>query len=88
MMIPKIEPHLNVWEVIRFKLLWEISLQPKPICTKYTFLIFMSMTILFEGSIVLILKPRKKRQRSISSDAMILGKDWLSSQDYFTFSWF
>ena len=46
------------------------------------------MTILFEESIVLILKPRKKRQWSISNDAMILGKDWLSSQDYFTFSWF
>ena len=48
----------------------------------------MSMTILFEGSTVLILKPSKKMQQSISNDAMILGKDWLSSQDYFTFSWF
>ena len=60
--IAPVSRQANVWEVIRFKLLWKISLQSKPVWTQYTFLIFTSMAVLFEESIALILKPRKRRQ--------------------------
>lgn len=56
------QSQVNVLKVIRFKLLEEISLQSKAEWTKYTFLIFMSMTVLFEESIALILKLRKRGQ--------------------------